>query len=289
MPHAGKSGNPQGNSIFWDRFLLGSIPFLILALIWVLLVKFFNVGPVFLPPLEEMPKVLFRMFFPVRTTQDLADHTFLTGILFRKGSILWDVGVSSGRIFCGFILTILLATPLGILIGYSKTIQLIFSPIIGFIRYMPVPVFIPLCILWFGSGDLEKVAVIFAGGFFQLALLVADAAALVRSDYYEAATMLGAPRHDLVFRVLLPAALPQIFDGFRICLGWAWTYLLVAEILGATSGVGYYVTIAQRYVMVPQIFASMLIIGCLGMGTDLILARLHRTLFPWVEKKTDLE
>ena len=148
---------------------------------------------------------------------------------------------------------------------------------------MPVPAFIPICILWFGSGNLQKMVIIFLGAFFQLILMVKDAAASVRIDYYEAATMLGAPRRDLILRVLWPAALPQIFNSYRICIGWAWTYLVVAEIVGASTGIGYYIIKAQRYLMVPQIFAAMVLIGILGMVTDLVLAALHGWLFPWGE------
>jgi NitT/TauT family transport system permease protein len=127
-------------------------------------------------------------------------------------------------------------------------------------------------------------AIIFIGAFFQLVLMVEDAAASVRKDYYEAAIMLGAPKLDLLLRVLWPAALPRIFDSYRICIGWAWTYLVVAEIVGATTGIGYYVIKAQRYLLIPQIFAAMALIGLLGMMTDIILSVLHARLFPWEER-----
>jgi NitT/TauT family transport system permease protein len=168
--------------------------------------------------------------------------------------------------------------------GYSEKLSRMFDPIIGFVRYMPVPVFIPLTILWLGSGNTQKMAIILIGAFFQLVLMVEDAATSVRKDYYEAAIMLGAPKRDLVLRVLWPAALPRIFDSYRICIGWAWTYLVVAEIVGATTGIGYYIIKAQRYLLIPQIFAAMVLIGLLGMMTDIILSVLHNRLFPWEER-----
>src|SRR5262249_49178466 len=107
--------------------------------------------------------------------------------------------------------------------------------------------------------------------------------------YYEAATMLGAPRRDLVLRVLWPAALPQIFNSYRVCIGWAWSYLVVAEIVGANAGIGYYIIKAQRYWMSPETFPAMALTGPLGMATDLSLAVLHRWLFPWQETSPEAQ
>src|SRR5258708_7228058 len=174
-----------------SRMLLGLIPLAATAIIWFLLIRVFAVRPVFLPPLEEMPRAIWAMFI--------------------EQGIGTDISISCFRVVAGFIAAVVLATPLGVLMGYNLKVHQLFEPIIGFIRYMPVPVFIPLCILWFGSGDLEKVIIIFLGAFFQLTLMVQDAAQAVRRDFYEAATMLGAPRPALIFRVLWPAALPQIF------------------------------------------------------------------------------
>lgn len=248
------------------RVLLGVLPFVSVALVWALLVHVFDVRQVFLPPPEQMPSVIWGMFA-------------------REG-ILGDVLISCYRVLTGFVAAMAVATPLGVLMGYNLRVRQLFEPIIGFIRYMPVPVFIPLCILWFGSDDLEKVIIIFLGAFFQLTLMIQDAAFSVRRDFYEAAVMLGAPRRALISRVLWPAALPQIFDSYRVCLGWAWTYLIVAEIVGARTGIGFYIIKAQRYLMVPQIFAAMTLIGVLGMTTDLILGASHRRLFRWA-RNTD--
>jgi NitT/TauT family transport system permease protein len=246
------------------RVVYGFGPFIGTGAIWWALVHVVGVRPVFLPALEDMPAAIWNMF----ARQDMGT----------------DVLISCGRVVAGFLAAALFATPLGVLMGYSGRAQRVFEPIIGFVRYMPVPAFIPLCILWFGSGDLEKVVIIFLGAFFQLVLMVQDAARAVRKDYYEAATMLGAPRRALMFRVLVPAALPQIFDSYRVCIGWAWTYLVVAEIVGARTGIGFFIIKSQRYLMVPQIFGAMIIIGMLGMTTDLLMGACHQWLFPWVER-----
>lgn len=252
---------------FGLRVLLGFLPFAATGVMWFVLVHGFSVRAVFLPPLEQMPGVIWGMFV--------------------NEGIVHDILISCVRVIAGFIAAMLLATPLGILMGYNRRVNQLFEPIVSFIRYMPVPVFIPLCILWFGSGDMEKIIIIFLGAFFQLTLMVQAAAHSVRNDFYEAAVMLGAPRQALIARVLWPAALPQIFDSYRVCIGWAWTYLIVAEIVGARTGIGFYIIKAQRYLMVPQIFAAMTLIGVLGMTTDLILGSTHRRLFHWSETRDD--
>ena len=246
------------------RFLMGFIPFVLLGLGWVFLVHGVKIPAFFLPPLESLPRVLWE--------------------LFAEAGILKDVLISCCRVFLGFLLAVVLATPLGLLMGYSRSANLVLAPMMGFVRYLPVPVFIPLTILWFGSGDLQKMMIIFVGVFFQLILMVEDASNSVRREYFESAIMLGAPRRDLILRVLWPAALPQIVDSYRVCMGWAWTYLVVAELVGSSSGIGYYIIKAQRYLLVPQIFAAIIIIGFLGLSTDLSLAALHRRLFPWAER-----
>lgn len=247
------------------RHVYGCLPFAILAVVWFGAVPAFHVKPVFLPRLEALPGAMWDMFV--------------------KEHIIRDIGISCFRVIAGFLIAVILATPIGILMGYSKRVSRILGAFMGFVRYMPVPVFIPLCILWFGSGDLQKMIIIFLGAFFQLVLMVEDAGKAVKAEFYEAATMLQAPRRDLVTRVLLPAAMPQIFDSYRICIGWAWTYLIVAEIVGATSGLGYYIMKAQRYLLIPQVFAAMLLIGLLGMLTDMLMSVLGAVLFPWVDRK----
>ncbi len=253
---------------FWERFksghILALLPFLCTVLAWQLLVHVFHVRPIFLPPLESFPNALWEMFVVEQ---------------------IWrDVLVSTFRVVTGFFVAILLATPLGVLMGFSGNLNRMIAPYLGFVRYMPVPVFIPICILWLGSGDLQKSMIIFLGAFFQLVLMIQDAAAGVPKAYFEAASMLGAPRRDLLIRVLLPAAMPRIFESWRISMGWAWTYLVVAELVGATTGVGYYIVKAQRYLQIPKIFAAMALIGFLGLITDALFLFAHGRLFSWDEK-----
>jgi len=156
------------------------------------------------------------------------------------------------------------------------------EPTVGFVRYLPVPAFVPLCILWFGLGDTAKIVVIFLGTFFQLILLIEDVSRAVTRDYFEAALTLGANRGELIRRILWPASLPGVVSACRTAIGWAWTYLVVAEIAGATSGIGFRIMQAQRFVETPKVFAGIVIIGVLGMTTDLLIHAFQKSYFRWV-------
>jgi NitT/TauT family transport system permease protein len=180
-----------------------------------------------------------------------------------------------------FAASAILAIPIGLLAGHLLSVAELVEPAVGFVRYLPVPAFVPLCILWFGLGDTAKIVVIFLGTFFQLILLVSDVARNVSKDYFEAALTLGANPRQLVFRILWPASLPGIVSACRTAIGWAWTYLVVAEIAGATSGIGFRIMQAQRYIETPKVFAGIAVIGLLGLMTDLAFQGIHKVSFRW--------
>jgi len=201
--------------------------------------------------------------------------------VFTSESYLADVWVSVYRVFGAFVLSTILALPIGLLAAYFTAVAELVEPSVGFVRYLPVPAFVPLCILWFGLGDVAKVAVIFLGTFFQMILLTSDVGREVPREYIEAALTLGARPAQVFFRVLWPASLPGIVTACRTAMGWAWTYLVVAEIAGATTGVGFRIMQAQRYVETPKVFAGIVVIGLLGMVTDLSFGLLQKLMFRW--------
>jgi NitT/TauT family transport system permease protein len=133
-------------------------------------------------------------------------------------------------------------------------------------------------------GESEKIAVIIIGSFFQLTLLVADISAGVPKELLNIAFTLGASRWQVFFRVLVPASLPGIVDTLRIIIGWAWTYIIVAELVSADSGIGHVILQAMRFSLTEQIVAGILAIGILGLITDTTFRVLHRLLFPYVER-----
>jgi NitT/TauT family transport system permease protein len=206
------------------------------------------------------------------------------GRLIQGGAFFEDVWASTRRIFLGFAISAALAVPLGIVMGSFRFFQALFEPLIGAVRYMPASAFIPLLIIWLGIGDAQKVGVVFIGVFFPLTLLIADVSAGVPKELINIAYTLGASRWQVFWRVLLPASLPGVVDNLRITMGWAWTYLIVAELVGAESGIGHLILQSQRFLATDRIIASILTIGLLGVLTDALFRIFYARLFPYVEK-----
>ncbi len=257
----------------------------------------------FFTPREPIPSSLYLIltfgsfaFFlavwSILTYGGLIDPLFLPspGKVFQAGwdlfadfSFTTDILNSVYRVMTGFFAAALIGVPLGLIMGTFKTAEAITEPVVGFIRYMPASAFIPLFILWLGIGDVEKVAIIFVGSFFQLILMVAVVAKNVHKDLLETAYTLGANRFQVIRRVLLPASLPGIVDTLRIIVGWAWTYIIVAELVASASGIGYMIISSQRMLRTGNIIFGILTIGMLGLITDYFFKWFYNRLFPWVE------
>lgn len=202
----------------------------------------------------------------------------------REG-ILWAyTWASTYRVMVGWALAVLFGVPLGLAIATSKRTAALCAPLIEFARYLPVVALVPLTLLYFGIGDAQKFVVIFLGTFFQLVLMVVDSVAAVPSDLTRAAATLGATRAQSYRLVVLPGALPGILDDLRITIGWAWTYLVVAELVAANSGLGYMILRAQRFLAIDRIFAGLIIIGLLGLATDWVFKMVTRLVVPWSDK-----
>jgi NitT/TauT family transport system permease protein len=208
--------------------------------------------------------------------------TLRTGLEMIQNADLWrDLALSISRIVIGFGVAAAIAMPCGIWMGRSRFFNSVVEPPISFIRFVPMPAIIPLMILWFGSGEWGKIMIICLGVFFQLVLMIADAVAYVPDAYYDIAHSVGATRWQRLIHFTIPAAAPEIWDSLRINFGLAWATLIFAEILGATSGLGYLIVRAQRYLLTEQIFVAVLIIGCLGVITDKLFGWYYQLRFPW--------
>jgi len=192
-----------------------------------------------------------------------------------------DIGVTIWRVFGGFALAAVIGVPLGILMGAYKAIEAFFEPFVSFARYLPASGFIPLLILWAGIGETQKLLVIFIGSFFQLVLMVAVSVGSTRRDLVEAAYTLGARAGGIVWRVLLPSSAPDIAETLRLVLGWAWTYVIVAELIGASSGIGHMITDSQALLDTGQIVFGIIVIGVIGLISDYVFKALNHWLFPW--------
>jgi NitT/TauT family transport system permease protein len=194
-----------------------------------------------------------------------------------------DIGMTVWRVLGGFVIAAALAVPLGVLMGAYKPIEAFFEPFVSFARYLPASAFIPLLILWAGIGEAQKLSVIFIGSFFQLVLMIAVSVGNTRRDLVEAAYTLGAMDRGIVTRVLLPSSAPEIAETLRMVLGWAWTYVIVAELIGASSGIGHMITDSQALLATDQIIFGIIVIGLIGLVTDFAFKAFNRKLFPWAQ------
>ncbi len=199
-----------------------------------------------------------------------------------EDDLLGDTGISIYRVMAGFVMSAVLALPIGLLIGAFRPVEAILEPLTDFVRYMPAVAFIPLVMLWFGIGESAKISIIFIGTFFQMVLMVAENVRLVPKAQIEAALTMGANRYEMIRLVLLQSAKPAILDTLRITMGWAWTYLVVAELVASNSGLGYAILKAQRFMKTDTIFAGIILIGVIGLLMDQAFRWLHRRSFPWL-------
>ena len=203
----------------------------------------------------------------------------------RAGDLAADIGISVGRVLGGFLLSAVIAVPLGLFIGTFRAVQALLEPLTDFIRYMPAVAFIPLVMLWVGIDESAKIAIIFIGTFFQMVLMVAEDVRRVPMAQIEAAQTMGATRGELIEKVLFASAKPALLDTMRVTMGWAWTYLVVAELVAANSGLGYAILKAERFLQTDKIFVGILLIGLIGLFTDQAFRFLHRHAFPWLYLK----
>ena len=201
--------------------------------------------------------------------------------LFTRFGFAKDIAITVWRVLGGFVIAAAIAVPLGIAMGAYKPIEAFFEPFVSFARYLPASAFIPLLILWAGIGELQKLLVIFIGSFFQIVLMVAVTVSGTRRDLVEAAYTLGADARGVVRRVLLPSAAPAIAETLRLVLGWAWTYVIVAELIGASSGIGHMITDSQALLNTGQIIFGIIVIGVIGLISDFAFKALNRRLFAW--------
>ena len=201
--------------------------------------------------------------------------------LFRERDFLDDVIASCIRIFVSFFAAAAIAVPLGVLMGCFKNLRAFFNPTLSGWRYLPAASFMPLLLVWFGPTDMAKLALLFIGVVFFLTALILDNTEAVPNEFVEAALTMGASRAGVVMGVVVPAAAPAIFDSMRNMIAVGWTYLVIAEIVGAQDGIGAMMMRAGRTLSVDMIMAGILTIGVLGVLTDLLFRWTARLLLPW--------
>ena len=243
------------------RWALGLLFFVLFVAVWA----FFTLGGFVSPTFLASPLTM-------------AQEGWL---LFTQYNFLFDIGMTVWRVVGGFLMAAVVAVPLGIAMGAHKGIEAFLEPFVSFCRYLPASAFIPLLILWAGLGELQKLLVIFIGSVFQITLMVAVTVGSARRDLVEAAYTLGAGNSGIVKRVLIPGAAPGIAETLRLVLGWAWTYVIVAELIGSSSGIGHMITDSQALLNTGQIIFGIIVIGLIGLVSDFAFKALNRRLFAW--------
>ena len=226
------------------------------------------VNPIYLPAPDQVATALFTAF---TTPPVQADAPW-----FHQS--LWH---SIKLVFTAFFLSSLVGIPLGILCGFSLKISKLTEPFVEFFRYLPAPAFGALAVAILGINDAPKVAIIVIGTLFQQILIIANTTRMVDRGLIEAGYTLGTSKMKSLFHVVIPAALPDIYRDLRVLLGWAWTYLIVSELIGTTSGITWFITQQARYQNFDNVYAAILIIGVIGLVCDVILMKLGERMFKW--------
>lgn len=245
-------------------FLLVALPLGLLGA-WVLATGVFGANPLILPsPLETLRGLVQLVTYP---EQDLVGATL----------------VSTRRILIAVGLSALVALPLGVLMGAFDAVNRLFDPLLAPLRYMPISAFIPLLIAWFGIDEEQKIAFLFLGTFVYLLPAVVDAIRAVPDELVQTAYTLGASKRRVVTHVLVPASLPTIFDSFRTLNAIAWTYVILAEIVNPSGGLGQIFYNAYRFTKPAWSLAGLFVVGVIGLATDRGINAMNRLLFRWRE------
>lgn len=238
---------------------LGIAIWVLFAGLWELAVAKNWVNPLFMPPPHKVAATLYTM---------LTEKGFLS-----------DIAISVYRILVSFALACAVAIPLGVLMGSFRIVDGFLNPFVSAWRYLPAPAFIPLLLMWFGTGEGSKLALLFIGVIFFLITLIMDHTKAVRAELIETAMTLGASRGQILYTIVLPAVAPNILIAMRQMLAVSWTYLVIAEIIAATTGIGAVMMRGQRFLKVDEIMAGIVVIGILGLVFEFLFRMLQRALF----------
>jgi len=225
-------------------------------------------NPIYLPAPHQVAIALYASFTTPPVSQD--------GQWLHQS--LWH---SIQIIFWGFVISSIIGVPLGVLCGTYGVLARLNEPFVEFFRYLPAPAFGALAVAILGIYDGPKITIIVIGTLFQQVLIIANTTRKLDVALVEAALTLGTKNAKLLTRVVIPGILPDLYRDQRILLGWAWTYLIVAELIGTTSGITWFITLQARYQHFANVYAAIIIIGIIGVGTDMTLALLGRRFFPW--------
>jgi taurine transport system permease protein len=203
---------------------------------------------------------------------------------FRNVSLWQHIGVSVYRVLSGVICGALVGIPLGFAMGLSPVARGLFDPIVEFMRPIPPLALIPLVILWFGIDETAKIFLLFLAALFIMTIAARSGVSSVAITKVHAAYTLGASRLQILRRVILPNALPEIFTGLRTAMGVCWGTVVAAELVAADQGVGSMIMIAKNFLQTDTVVIGIVIIGLIGYAIELGMRWLERRLVPWKGK-----
>ncbi|MEE4790582.1 taurine ABC transporter permease TauC [Pseudomonas alliivorans] len=261
-----KSGLPARRSrLHLSTRAISVVTLVVLLALWWAVTAAEWIEPLFLPPPSAV-----------------LEKAWLLLIKGYMDSTLWQhLGASLQRIGLGLGAAILTAIPVGIAIGYNRIAQGILDPLIEFYRPIPPLAYLPLIVIWFGIGEFSKVLLIYLAIFAPIAIATATGVRTVDPARVRAAQSLGATRWQLIRHVILPSALPDILTGIRIGLGVGWSTLVAAELIAATSGLGFMVQSAAQFLVTDVVVLGILVIAIIAFVMELSLRALQRRLVPW--------
>ena len=247
----------------WSVLAIG-----LLAVLWSLSSAFEWVDPIFWPS----PGAVWRKFVEISSDG-------------YRNFTLWEhIGWSLYRILMGFGLGCLLGIPLGFAMGLSRVVRGMFDPIVEFFRPIPPLAFIPLVIIWSGIGERSKILLLFLAALWIMTIAARAGVSSVKISKIHAAYTLGVNRRQLLFRVIFPNALPEIFTGMRVAMGVCWGTVVAAELVAAESGVGFMIMVASVFLSTDIVVMGVVIIGVIGYGIDILMRKLEAALVPWKGK-----
>ena len=200
---------------------------------------------------------------------------------YRNFTLLEHIGLSLFRVLMGFFIGCLIGIPLGFALALSRIMNRLFDPIVEFFRPMPPLALIPLVILWLGIGESAKIFLLFLAAIWIMALSTRSGAMATKISKIHAAYTLNANKKQILFRVILPNALPEIFTGMRVCMGVCWGTVVAAELVAAEAGVGMMIMVASKFLSTDIVVLGIILIGVVAYAIDMVMRYLENKLIPW--------
>jgi NitT/TauT family transport system permease protein len=254
-----RQGFPQ-----WLSFVLIGMSLLVPLTVWTIISSMQLVPSTFLPTPWAVIEAGFKMF--------------------TEANLLLDVMSSSGRVLAGFVAAAVIGVPIGLAMGTFYSMDSLFAPLVGTVRYMPVTGFVPLIVIWVGLGEPSKILIVMLGVVLYNAIMVADAVKFIPNEMINVAYTMGANRWNVVWEVIIPATFPSVLDTLRVNISGAWNFLVIAELLAAQNGLGFKIIQAQRFFQTEKVLFCIVLIGAIGLVIDYILKWVSHILTPWADQ-----